>query len=184
MRKKARCVKKWIPVIIWVVFLGVQIAMKMPRNQILYVQSVLTLVILFIMGYRRGVKRYRSIPEKPLEARLLKERFGHDKSYPDRPVAVGVYEYTLEGKTHRIKLQKMNPGFPDTATLFYLFNCSGEGIANVGVAAAFKRSLHHSGAVVCAQSADDSRQCGDYEEDAFHLSLSISFRSSDSEPGV
>lgn len=111
--------KKWIPVIIWVVFLGVQIAMKMPKNQILYVQSVLTLVILFIMGYRRGVKRYRSIPEKPLEARLLKERFGHDKSYPDRPVAVGVYEYTLEGKTHRIKLQKMNPGFPDTATLFY-----------------------------------------------------------------
>ena len=111
--------KKLLPLIIWAVLLIACFALNIPRNEAIYFQSTVTLIILFVMGYHSGVKKWRILPEKTVEARFLKERYGHDKSYPDRPVSVATYAYELAGKTHRIKLQKMNPSFPDTATLYY-----------------------------------------------------------------
>lgn len=111
--------KKLIPLLIWGGLLVAWIAMKIPRNQIIYCQAEVTMIILFVMGYRAGVKKWRSLPEKTVEARYVKQRYGYDKEWPDRRVSVATYAYELDGKPHKVRLQRLNVGFPDTVTLYY-----------------------------------------------------------------
>ena len=114
-----------ISIIIWLIFLIIGIISKYPLNEIIYVQTGILAIILSIFSYIAGLKKYRKIPIKTIQAEFVKtygsvERYRWDNNgEPEyRNIDVDLYKYELNGKKGEYRLK--HDGYaPRNITLYY-----------------------------------------------------------------
>ena len=103
-----------ISILVWLIFLIVEVAEKYSFNQIIYVQTECLAIILAIYKYKIDLKKYRNLPIKELHANFLKtttmyipsvqteidDNGNSVPSYYNKETGY-VYEYELNGKKHK-----------------------------------------------------------------------------------
>ena len=114
-----------IAICIWVFFLVFSVIEKYSINKIIYVQSVIFAIIIFIDWYIIGLKKYRSIPKKQITANFVRKYLsaGHESENASYDEYVrgwtGVYQYELNGRKYKCKIWERTGVFSDKITLYY-----------------------------------------------------------------